>query len=248
MVEIKLKRGNIENKIKGSLAMAPSEYNIPPFRVMLKNFGAFAVFSKEIKYKKDIDFTKEDPFIIAYIKSSKLVKELEANDNVKAICYEFTDKNEFEIIKKATNKPLILSIKPEYKINKTIQKTISGILVNFLENEEETEIDSNEIDRISKETDLPVFVRGRMEKPENIYSILRKTKASVAVLGRLAEIRPVIFDQTNNYFEKGYYNKITRKRREKTIKAFEKALGKVGYEGEDAEKFKQIFTDDSLKY
>jgi hypothetical protein len=62
--------------------------------------------------------------------------------------------------------------------------------------------------------------------PEDLNALLTKTDAKALVIGEIALSQPVIFEQTTNYFEKGYYNKITRKRREKTLAEFEKIIAK----------------------
>lgn len=77
--------------------------------------------------------------------------------------------------------------------------------------------------------------------PEDYNSLLNKTDAKALVIGELALSQPVIFEQTKNYFEKGYYNKITRKRREKTVTAFNKIIEKYPSDKKIEEELKELF-------
>lgn len=76
--------------------------------------------------------------------------------------------------------------------------------------------------------------------PEDYNALLNKTDAKALVIGEIALSQPVIFEQTKNYFEKGYYNKITRKRREKTLAEFEKMIAKYPSDKKIQDELKEL--------
>lgn len=238
-LEIKNKETHIEFKQK--LLLASREKNILPFRLLCEHYGAGAVFSKEINSKKDIDFQKKEN-IIACINVAKNLEDLQKNEGVKAICVKATSKDFNKIIEKNT-KPLIVEIDENYDFKKI--KNANAILVNFNEKTQEINLDNNFINEIKTKLKVPVLVKAKFETPEEMYNALKKSEADAIVLGDIAFRQPVIFEQTVNYFEKGYYNKITRKRREKTVKAFEKfSKNYENIEGINLEEFKRVFMED----
>jgi hypothetical protein len=77
------------------------------------------------------------------------------------------------------------------------------------------------------ESDVPVLLQNGIKNPEEAHQAIRKGVAGI-IFTDIALNRPVIFEQCINYMEKGYYNKVTRKRREKMVDAFEKLSSKHG--------------------
>lgn len=229
MTKIELKRGKTVVDITGDLFLTPSEQNNTPFRILCSDFGADVVFSKEINTQKDIDFVDEDTEIIATINVAKNLKKLD--DNEKIIAYSIditTPKDTIKAIAKKTTKPIIFKISEDTKISDIPKKYTNGIFLVCGTEAEENFINGKLVDELKKEFKVPVFVKAKTTTPEEVYSAIKKTEADAIVLGELALRQPVIFEQTKNYFEKGYYNKITRKRREKTVASFEKNWDKFG--------------------
>lgn len=61
--------------------------------------------------------------------------------------------------------------------------------------------------------------------PEEIHQLMKENIQGVIIT---STENPVIFEQYSNYVEKGYYNKVTRKRREKLAAEFELMSAKLG--------------------
>lgn len=234
MTSTELKRGEVKVQIEGDLILTGSEQNILPFRMVCRQYGAAAIISKPISSKKDIDFHDDDAPIIASLTGAKILNDLEKNEKVVAYALDTNniDEEEIKTIVDKTTKPLLMIFRDESEI-KNYMKFCNGIIFEFKEGDKELPIDFKIVNSIKEKYKVPLFVLGEEKVPEDIYAALKKTECDAVIIGDIALIQPVIFEQTHNYFEKGYYNKITRKRREKTVNAFEKAWKKYG-EGYDS--------------
>lgn len=65
----------------------------------------------------------------------------------------------------------------------------------------------------------------KSKTPEEIHSLMQKDGVLGIVINSTEN--PIIFEQYTNYVEKGYYNKVTRKRREKLVVEFEEISKKL---------------------
>lgn len=237
MSKFELKRGDVIAAFEGNLFLASGENNNKAFRKLCKEYGAKGVFSSEIKNKKDIDF--EDENIIAMLSGAKMLADLEKNDSVKAYCLDI-ESTDFEKVIEKTKKPIIVLVNAESKLDNL--KLANGIFVNGSDKEA---LDYKLVEEIAKKVDVPIMSRSKLITPEESYGIVRKTNSKAVVLGDIAFRQPVIFEQTTNYFEKGYYNKITRKRREKTVELFEQLYSEMENTNiSELNKFKDIFMND----
>jgi hypothetical protein len=235
MAQIEFKRGNKKTQLPGNLILGSSEKNIKAFRVFCKELGANAVFSQPLNSKSNLDFTKEE--IIAYIEkpTQKLIKDLDKNENVTLLCCSAEN---FDLVFKNSNKPVI--VKVNYKEIEKIPSKSNGILVHFYENE-----DINPDVKIFKKIkEQPILVQAKFEIPEDMYNLIKETKIEGIVMGDFAQDKPTIFEQAENYFEKGYYNKLTRKRREKVVSRFEELFSEFGLSSEDLYDYKQRFLEE----
>mgnify|MGYP006283512297 CR=1 FL=1 len=241
MTSIDIKRGDKTVTFKGELLLAPSEQNTLPFRMLCKSFGAAGAFTKPIATKNDLVTSPQETPLIAALVQAKYLNDLENNKDISALSLDMTtlSKEDCKKIAEKTTKPLIAKITPQSQIH-LAKKDISAIYLEFIKEGKEQPIDHKFVEMLKHDYNVPIIVRSKVEVPEDIYSILKKTEGNMVAIGDLAFSQPVIFEQTNNYFEKGYYNKITRKRREKEVSALEEVWDEFGEEYSDDEKQKLI--------
>lgn len=67
--------------------------------------------------------------------------------------------------------------------------------------------------------------------PEEINQLVKDSGIAGVII--ISTENPVIFEQYTNYTEKGYYNKVTKKRREKLAKEFQDISNKLGTPDQD---------------
>ncbi|MFT4326275.1 MAG: tRNA-dihydrouridine synthase [Candidatus Woesearchaeota archaeon] len=240
--DLTLKRKKAETHFKGNLFLGSTKENIHPLMKYCIELGASAVFSAPLNTKSELIF--EYPTIANITKATKTVlQNIEKEENIKAIevnTLESDDPKKLitEVIKETT-KPLIISI-PHTNIELIDTFKEHTFAIHFLERETETQADEELIKKLVSKT--TILVRAAFESPEAIYQFLKNTHAHGIIIGTEALSKPTIFEQAINYFEKGYYNKLTRKRREKVVKRFEE-LAK-GFDPETILKFKQRFMEE----
>ena len=218
-----LERGKNKVEFNGNFFLGSTPYNIKPLRLFCKELGADAVSTPLLNSKSNFDFD-EEVIIATFDKVSKtLLSNLESNENVKVLCYQGIGKTETEIkesiklILENSKKPIIVSVSVA-EIGFVPTKEIN-LLINFVEEGVEKEIDDKIVIEQKKKFSK-VFVRCKFETPEGIYQLLRNESIDGVFISDLVVSRPTIFEQSKNYFEKGYYNKLTRKRREKVVDRF----------------------------
>lgn len=240
MSKIEFVRGKKQVEFSGQLFLSGRDKNIVAFRKLCAEYGAAGIFSARINSKKDIDFEKE--IIIANVNAGKMLKDLEKNESVKAYYLDVNSENLDKVIK-GTTKPIILAVKPNESLD-NLSKA-NGALIESVENDTEATLDYRLVERIKSKFKIPVISKSKLVTPEEIYGVLRKTESDGVALGEIAFSQPVIFEQTTNYFEKGYYNKITRKRREKTVELFEEIYSKQEEKSaQELNEFKEVFMND----
>jgi tRNA-dihydrouridine synthase len=227
---IEFKRDKVSVKFPGNMFLGTTQENTKAFRIFCKELGADAVCTEILGPKSNIKFDKEEEVIATVEKpSKKLIADLEKNAHVKIIEINLLnskslDADSKEIIK-STKKPIIASV--SYKdAEKAKALKVSGIILHFLDNGKEIAIDEKLIEKIKKSFPGKVLARGNIDSPENAYSLMKNNSLDGFLVSSFALEKPTIFEQCKNYFEKGYYNKLTRKRREKVVARFTELYAK----------------------
>jgi hypothetical protein len=181
----------------GIIILGPIEIDIG-FKLLCKKFGAGAFFSNPIKTLKDININFP---MIANVQSKasdlpKIIKELEKNKNVEGILI------------------------PENQIKKAKSK-----LPILVESNEEISCDIR-ITEIPKKSKTQLILHKEFKDAEEAYDVFRNKQAECVMISETATKNPIFFEQLINYIEKGYYNKITRKRREKLVYEYQELCKK----------------------
>jgi len=139
-----------------------------------------------------------------------------------------------EYLSSNMKKPLTIKMRSGFKKNeslelvKIMEKYVNAIAIHARTREQgyAGKADWNVIKEIKEKASVPIIGNGDVNSPEKAVEMLEHTKCDYVMIGRAAMGNPFIFEQCNDYYNKGEYKEYSLEEKKKEFFDYYKLLKK----------------------